>query len=105
MDHDLILFKPGYFFNDDYTCNGFNASGSCSGFTPNRNSTNSDVFVMNREPATTLNTTYSKTIYLNGISTNQKYLLDIRTWTAGISLGNNTDYSYVINSNLGILCP
>ena len=105
MDHDLILFKPGYFFNDDYTCTSFNSSGSCSSFTPNRNSTNSDVFVMNREPASTLSTAYSKTIFLNGIDTSQKYLLDIRTWTAGISPGNNTDYSYVINSNLGILCP
>lgn len=105
MDHDLILFKPGYFFNDDYNCTGYNVSGSCTGFSPNRNSTNSDVFVMNREPATTLNTTYTKTIYLNGIDTTQKYLLDIRTWTAGTSPGNITDYSYSINSNLGALCP
>jgi hypothetical protein len=105
MDHDLLLFKPGYFFNDDYNCTAYNVSGSCSTFAPNRNSTNSDVFVMNREPATSLGTNYTKTIFLNGLDTTQKYLLDIRTWTAGTSPGTITDYSYSINSNLGVLCP
>lgn len=104
VDHDLILFKPGYFFNDDYTCTAYNTSGGCSTFIPNRNSTNSDIYVMNRTPSGNLNN-YSKTIYLSGIDTTQKYLLDIRTWSAGVSMGTTTDYSYSISSNLGVLCP
>lgn len=104
VDHDIILFKPGYFFNDDYTCNAFNGI-SCTSFTPNRNSTNEDIYVMNREPASTLSTSYAKTIYLNGIDVTQKYLLDLRSWTAGLSIGSNTEYTYTINSNLGVLCP
>ena len=102
-DHDLILFKSGYYFNDDYTCILLN--GSCSSFVPNRNSTNEDVFVMNRLPSTTTSSTYSKTIYLNGINTAEKYLLDIRSWTAGLTISGLTEYSYSINSNLGGLCP
>lgn len=103
VDHDLILFKPGYYFNDDYVCNNI-VNGSCNSFSPYRNSTNEGVFVMNRAPSSTL-TSYTKNISLTGIDTSQKYLLDIRTWTAGITLSSATEYSYVINSNLGALCP
>ncbi len=103
-DHDILLFKPGYFFNDDYTCLTF-TNGTCTSFQPNRNSANADVFVMNRTPATTLSTPYTKAISLAGIDQSQKYLLDLRAWTAGLTIGSNTNYTYVINSNLGVLCP
>lgn len=103
-DHDILLFKPGYFFNDDYNCMTY-TNGVCTSFLPNRNSTNEDVFVMNREPASTLNSTYTKAISLSGIDPSQKYLLDLRTWSAGLNIGSNTEYSYIINSNLGVLCP
>jgi hypothetical protein len=105
IDHDLILFKPYYLFNDDYNCLSYNSSGSCASFTPNRDSANSDIYVMNREPASNLSGTYAKTIYLDYIDRTQSYLLDIRAWTAGVSMGTNTDYSYIITSNLGGLCP
>ncbi len=106
LDHDLILFKPGYFFNDDLVCNGYDSSGNCSGFSANRDNTNSDIYVMNREPASGLSS-YSKTIFLNGIDRTQKYLLDIRAWTAKISVLSSSDYTYDITSDLGggYLCP
>lgn len=103
-DHDIILFKPNYFFNDDYTCTTFNSSGTCNAMSPYRG-TSADIITMNREPATTLGTSYSKTIDINNLNPQQKYLLDLRAWTAGLSLNESTEYSYTINSNLGVLCP
>lgn len=99
IEHDLLVFKPGYFFNDDYSCQ----SAGCTTFTPYRG-TNNDVVASNRNP--TSGTTYSKTVILpSHLDSTQKYLLDIRAWTAGKSLNLSTKYTYSISSNLGALCP
>jgi hypothetical protein len=103
VDHDVILFKPNYFFNDDYICSN-SGSSTCGSYTPYRGS-NSDIFVMNREPALTPGTSYTKNITLDGITQNKKYLLNLRAWTAGLSINSSTEYAYTINSNLGVLCP
>lgn len=103
LDHDLLVFKPGYLFNDDYTC----STAACTLFVPTRSVT-SDVVLYNRTPALNLSTNYTKTInqfstLLSG--TDRKFILDIRGYTAGIGLSSSTKYSYSINSNLGVLCP
>lgn len=107
VDHDLILFKPDYVFNDDYKCSLLNAStGACDGtWTPQR-ITSEHVALANRSIATTMGTTYSKV--LNNIGTldkNNFYLFDIRSYTATSAPLTSTEYTYSINSNLGPLCP
>lgn len=107
VDHDLILFKPDYLFNDDYSCSDLNTStGICNGSWNAQRTTNQHAILSNRSVATTLSSTYSKA--LNNLNTLDKakfYLLDLRAYTANISVLTSTEYSYVINSNLGPLCP
>ncbi len=103
VDHDLILFKNNYFFNDDNLCVIGN-DNTCTSVTPQRTSSN-DVIVMNREPAATLSTTYSKVLSFETVPTNQSYLLDLRTYTAGLNVASSTEYTYRFDSNLGALCP
>lgn len=99
-DHDLILFKPNYRFNDDYGC----SNPACSNYVPIRG-INEDVVTANRIQISNLSN-YSKN--LTGLSTfpaYSKYLLDIRAYTAGQTISSTTEYTYTINSNLGVLCP
>lgn len=108
-DHDLIIYEEGYRFNGDYSCNTTeNADGSCptDTYVPSR-TTNSWVVASNRAAASTLTTTYAKTISNLAIKLDptKKYLLNIRAYTANKSLSNATSYKYSISSNLGTLCP
>ena len=107
VDHDLILFKPDYVFNDDYKCTVVNSStGNCEGTWAAQRITSEHVALSNRSVATTTGTTYTKV--LNNIVTldkNKFYLLDLRSYTPSISPLTSTEYSYTISSNLGPLCP
>jgi hypothetical protein len=107
LDHDIILFNPDYVFNDDYLCSALNTStGACEGTWSPQRTTTEHIALANRSIATTPGTTYTKV--LNNISSLDKekfYLLDLRAYTATSSPLTSTEYSYVINSNLGPLCP
>lgn len=101
MDHDLILFKPGYFFNDDYAC----TTSACSGFSPTRTTTSSVVASDRTDLGLSPSSPYTKTLTNLHLLETKTYLLDIRTYTAGRSVAGTTEYNYTINSNLGVLCP
>lgn len=107
VDHDLILFKPNYLFNDDYKCSDLDvSSGTCNGSWMAQRSTNEHIVSSNRTIATTLNSTYNKSLTnLGSLDKSNFYLLDLRAYTANISVLTSTEYTYVINSNLGPLCP
>ena len=116
IDHDLILFRKGYTFNDDYSCvGGATSSGYCSSgsYSPIR-TLSDDVILSDRSASSNLSTSYTKII--SGMSLNlnssQEYILNIRAYTAGKSLSSATSYKYTIKSNLtngantlGVLCP
>lgn len=108
-DHDLIIFEEAYRFNGDYACSvAETAEGTCpsNSYVASR-STNDFVVASNRAAASTLGTSYAKSI--SNLSTKldptKKYLLNIRAYTANKSLSNVTSYIYSISSNLGTLCP
>lgn len=101
VDHDLLLFKPGYFFNDDYKC----TTTACTSFGPIRTIT-ADVVASDRTAlGISALTTYSKKLTDLHLLEAKTYLLDIRAYTASKSVSGTTEYSYTINSNLGVLCP
>lgn len=108
-DHDIIIFEEAYRFNGDYACSvAETADGSCPSNTyVASRSTNAFVVASNRAAASTLGTSYAKSI--SNLSTKldptKKYLLNIRAYTANKSLSNVTSYIYSMNSNLGTLCP
>ena len=107
-DHDLLLFSPGYAFNDDYRCTQLNSSGVCTGTWAAQRTTTSDVLRSDRRSGSPLSGTYSKTISnLNTLATTQMYLLNIRSYTANKSIGASTSYNYTITANPGgiNLCP
>ena len=108
-DHDLIIYEEGYRFNGDYSCDTTeNEDGSCptNNYVPSR-TTNAWVVASNRAAASTLSTSYTKTISNLAIKLDptKKYLLNIRAFTPSKSLSNATAYKYSMSSNLGTLCP
>lgn len=108
-DHDLIIFEEAYRFNGDYACSVTETEdGSCPSntYVPSR-STNAFVTASNRAVASTLSSSYVKTISNLAIKLDptKKYLLNIRAYTANKSLSNVTAYTYSMTSNLGTLCP
>ncbi len=108
VDHDLLLFKSGFQFNDDYYCTQMNAGGVCTGTWAAQRLITTDTVKSDRRVGFPLNGTYVKTISgLNELSLTEKYLLNIRAYTANKSIGSNTAYNYVITANPGgnILCP
>lgn len=108
VDHDLLLFKSGYQFNDDYYCTQKNTSGACTGIWASQRTTTADVIKADRHIGSPLNGTYTKTIStLDTLSLTEKYLLNIRAYTANKSIGAATTYDYVITANPGglVLCP
>ncbi len=108
LDHDLLLFKAGFEFNDDYRCTKENASGVCTGTWAPIRTINSDVLRSDRHAVSALSTTYTKTISsLDLLSVTEMYLLNIRSYTAGKSVSTNTKYDYVITANPSgaIVCP
>jgi len=105
VDHDLLLFKPNYFFNDDYRCTSVAGDGTCSGTYVAQRTVTSDVVKYDRT-SKVLTAPYTKTLSnLNTLSANTIYMLNIRAYTPNISIGSSTLYNYTINSNLGQLCP
>jgi hypothetical protein len=108
VDHDLLLFKSGFQFNDDYYCTTIDSNGNCTGTWAPQRGINTDTVRYNRNVGSPLSGTYTKTIStLNTLSTSEKYLLNIRAYTANKSIASNTAYNYVITANPGgnILCP
>ena len=105
VDHDLLLFKPDYTYNDDYRCTKQDASGTCTGTWVAQRTTTADVVLSDRASKSPL-TVYTKTISgLGNLDSSQMYMLNIRSYTANKSVGSTTSYQYTINSNLGQLCP
>lgn len=105
VDHDLLIFKPDYSFNDDYRCTNQDASGTCTGTWVAQRTTNADVVLSDRASKSPL-TSYTKTITgINNLDSSKMYMLNIRSYTANKSIGSTTSYQYTINSNLGQLCP
>lgn len=107
-DHDILLFKSGFKFNDDYRCTQENASGGCSGTWVAQRTITSDVVKSDRRTGSPLSTSYTKTISsLNDLDPTQKYLLNIRAYTANKSIGASTAYTYTIRTTPGNiqLCP
>jgi hypothetical protein len=108
-DHDILIFEENYLFNGDYACTVTeNSDGTCPGdtFAPSR-STNQSVVASNRAAASTLSTSYTKTItnLATKLDPTKKYMLNIRAYTANKSISNVTAYRYQMTSNLGTLCP
>lgn len=107
-DHDLLLFKPFYSFNDDYRCTAEDSSGNCTGTWVAQRATTSDVIRSDRKTATTLSSTYTKSISsINTLDYTYQYLLNIRSYTANKSIGSSTLYNYTITAQPGgqQLCP
>lgn len=105
VDHDLILFKPGYYFNDDYYCTAADSSGNCSGVWASQRTVTEDIIRYDRS-SQNLSAPYTKTISnLNTLDSSNIYLLNIRAYTPNINVNGATVYNYTINSNLGQLCP
>lgn len=111
-DHDILLFKPYYSFNDDYKCTAEDSTGSCTGTWIAQRTTTSDVVKSDRRIGSPLSGTYTKSI--SGIDTldyNYQYLLNIRSYTANKSIGSSTTYNYTITAFPGLapggtqLCP
>ncbi len=116
IDHDILIFRKGYSFNDDYSClGGSTSTGYCASGTYSAiRTTSADVVASDRSVAANQSTTYTKTIsdLLSTLDSSQEYLLNIRAYTAGRSLSSATNYRYKIKSNLtngantlGVLCP
>jgi hypothetical protein len=108
-DHDLIIYEENYRFNGDYSCDVAEASdGTCptNNYIPSRG-TNASVIASNRATASTLSSSYSKTISNLAIKLvpGKKYLFNVRAYTANRSLSIVTAYKYTMTSNLGTLCP
>jgi hypothetical protein len=106
-DHDLLLFKPGYVYNDDYRCTLENVSGGCSGSWLAQRTITSDVALANRRSASPLTGYFKDLMGLNTLDPSQKYLLNIRSYTANRSIGASTAYTYVLRTIPGnqVLCP
>jgi hypothetical protein len=109
-DHDLLLFKPFYSFNDDYRCTSEDSNGNCTGTYVAQRTTTSDVVRSDRKVATTLSGSYTKTITsIDTLDYNYQYLLNIRSYTANKSIGSSTTYNYTINAITATesiqLCP
>lgn len=107
VDHDLILFKELYSFNDDYVCSVAIVDGKCSGTWSGQKTTNSTIVKSNRTIGSNLSASYTKSISgLAQLDPEPFYLLDLRAYTANKSIGSTTEYSYTMTSNLGgYLCP
>ncbi len=108
-DHDIIIFEEAYRFNGDYACTGTESDdGVCSTnqYSASRG-TNAFIVASNRAAASSLGTSYAKSIsnLATKLDPTKKYLLNIRAYTAGKSIGNATSYTYSLSSNLGTLCP
>lgn len=108
-DHDIIIFEEAYRFNGDYACSvAETEDGTCTSNTyVASRSTNAFVVASNRAAASTLASSYVKSIsnLATKLDPTKKYLLNIRAYTANKSLSNVTSYSYSMTSNLGTLCP
>ena len=104
MEFDLLLFKEGYFFNTDYYCSSTGASNNClTTYVPSRTTT-SDSVRSDRRSGSTL--TSKKITLLSNLDASKKYLLNIRAYTAGLTISPVTDYSYQIQDGLGnYICP
>lgn len=110
-DFDVILFKDGYHFNEDYGCSVSTTPCPADKYIPTRNVT-TDVVASDRSIVTSnvaLNSTFTKS--LTNLATllepNRKYVLNIRAYTANKSLSTNTNYRYAIRSNISggsVLC-
>jgi hypothetical protein len=108
VDHDLLLFKSDFLFNDDYRCTQENSSGVCTGTWASQRTVTSDIVRSDRHAVSALSTSYTKTIStLNLLSASELYLLNIRSYTANKSIASSTKYDYVITANPSgaTLCP
>lgn len=101
-EFDILLFQEDYFYNGDYTCSA-TKNGSCTSYTATRGIT-SDVVKSDRRSGSILTKQITN---LSDLDPNQKYLLNIRAYTANKSINTVTTYEYTITTDSGTVtvCP
>jgi hypothetical protein len=101
VDIDLILYKDGYHFTRDCTTD---ANNNCTSYSKK---TSEEMLRSDRSIAATPSTSYSKKIQtLDLLSTSSYYILNIRAYTANISILPTTEYTYTLTDQTGAhLCP
>ena len=100
VDIDLILFKEDYRFNEDCTTD---TSGACVSW--GKNLTSVDMVRSDRTNAAGMSI-IKKIQTLNNLTASSSYLLDIRAYTANLTISASTEYSYTLtNQNGDFLCP
>lgn len=99
VDIDLILFQEGFTYPNE-TCTSRDSSGLCSAYTKTASSSQ---FVRADRGST-----YPKKIQtLSSLSAGTPYLLDVRAYTAGVTVLSTTRYTYTLTTNNAgeYLCP
>ena len=98
LDIDLILYKEGYSFPTE-TCLNQNSSGDCVTYVKK---TSSPEFIRSDRSSGLV----KRIDTLTSLSASIPYLLDIKAYTAGISVLDTTNYSYTLKTDSGaFLCP
>ena len=98
VDIDLILFAEGFHYPVEI-CLNYDSSGDCASYS--KNTTSSEYIRSDRSAG--LNKSISN---INGLPTSTPYLLNVKAFTAGITVTNNTEYSYTLTTDTGaFLCP
>jgi hypothetical protein len=102
VEFDLLLFKENYFYNEDQLCSRYDSQKQCLEYSATRTGTD-DVIKSDRRSGA-INLKQLKN--LSALDRNQRYLLNIRAYTAGKSISPSTEYEYIIrNQNGERLCP
>ena len=97
LDIDTILYKDTYSFDED--CAAYAANGTCS---TAQKSVSSDMVRYDRTAGNGTKTLAN----LSALSSASKYLLNVRAYTAKITVVGNTEYTYELkDQNGGSLCP
>ncbi|MBC7420885.1 MAG: hypothetical protein H7328_09165 [Bdellovibrio sp.] len=103
VEFDILLYGAGYFHAPDYTCTAYNANAECVGSWAPTRTVASDMLRSDRR-AGALATKTIRT--LNLLDPTQRYLIDVRAYTANRSIATVTDYSYTITDQNGLsICP
>ncbi len=97
VDIDPILYKETYSFDED--CAAYNGNGTCA---TAQKSVSSDMVRYNR----TVGNGLKAITNLSALSTSAKYLLNIRAYTANVTVLATTEYTYELKDQTGgSLCP
>lgn len=103
-EFDILLFEEGYLYNGDYACTSYKSDGTtCNVAYQASRGTNANIVKSDRRTGAIA----TKVIRgLQSLDHSKKYLLNIRAYTANLSIGSTTEYSYIIKNQIGAtLCP